>query len=63
MKINFMLNSVKHELLNAHEYINIKKFSSDRPILLFFLLINVKMPRIVGILTFMSRKKVHAQLS
>ena len=39
---------------------SIKKFSfflsdSDKPRMLFFLLINVKMP-IVGILTFMSRK-------
>ena len=45
---------------------NIKKFSffsgSDKPIILFFMLINVKMPTIVGILTFMSRKKFHAQL-
>ena len=30
---------------------------SDRPRMLFFLLINVKMPTIVGILTFMGRKK------
>ena len=29
---------------------------SDKFIMLFFLLINVKMPTIVGILTFMSRK-------
>ena len=29
---------------------------SDKPRMLFFLLINVKMPTIVGILTFMSRK-------
>ena len=28
---------------------------SDKPIMLFFLLINVKMPTIVGILTFLSR--------
>ena len=31
---------------------------SDKHIMLFFLLINVKMPTIVGILTFMSRKKI-----
>ena len=36
---------------------------SDKPRTQFFLLINVKMPTIVGILTFMSRKKFHAQLS
>ena len=39
---------------------NIKQISnflgSDKPRMLFFLLINVKMPTIVGILTFMSRK-------
>ena len=29
---------------------------SDKPRMLFFLFINVKMPTIVGILTFMSRK-------
>ena len=51
-------NSVEHELLNAHEYKNIKKFDflgSDKPRMLFFPLINFKMPTIVGILTFMSR--------
>ena len=31
---------------------------SDKPRMLFFLLINVKMPKIVGILTFMSRKHI-----
>ena len=55
------LNSVEHEILNAYKYmyINIKKFSlflgSGKPRMLFFPLINVKMPTI-GILTFMSRK-------
>ena len=56
-----MLNSAEHEILNAHKFKNIKKFScfsgSNKPRMLFFLLINVKMPTIVGILTFMSRKK------
>ena len=33
------------------------------PRMLFFLLINVEMPTVVGILTFMSRKKIQAQLS
>ena len=55
-----MLNSVEHGILNAHKYKNIKKFSffseSDNPRMLFFLFTNVKMPTIVGILTFMSRK-------
>ena len=55
----FMLNSAEHEIFDAHDYRNIKKsaFSgSDMPKMLFFLLINVKMPTIVDILTFMSRK-------
>ena len=49
-KTFFMLNSTEHGILNAHEYKN------NKPIMLFFLLINVKMLTIVGILTFMSRK-------
>ena len=62
-----MLNSAEHELLNGHKYKKyqeIQLFSdSDKPRMLFFLLINVKMPTIVvGILTFMNRKKFHAQL-
>ena len=56
-----MFKSAEHEIINAHKYENIKKFSffsgSDNLIMLFFLLINVEMPTIVGILTFMSRKK------
>ena len=61
-KTSFMLNSVEHEIINAHKYKNIKQeiqlFSdSDKPRMLFSLLINVKMPTIVGILLFMSRKK------
>ena len=55
-----MLNSIEHEIVNAHKYKNIKKFGhflgSDKHRMLFFPLINVKMPTIVGILTFMSRK-------
>ena len=44
----------QHEILSAQE---IQHFSgSDTPRMLFFPLINVKMPTIVGILTFMSRK-------
>ena len=30
---------------------------SDKPIMLFFLLINIKMPTIAGIVTFLSRNK------
>ena len=60
-QLNFMLNSVEHEMLNAHKDKNIKKFSvlgSDKPRMLFFPLINVKMPTMVGFLTFMSRKNL-----
>ena len=46
-----MLNSAEHEILNAHKYKKypeIQHFSgSDKPRMLFFLLINVKMPTIV----------------
>ena len=59
-KTLFMLNSAEREILNAHKYKYTKKFSffqaQIKPRMLFFLLINVKMPIIVGILTFMSRK-------
>ena len=62
-----MLNVVEHEILNACKYKQNQDtwliFGSDKPGMLFFPLINVKMPTIVGILTFMSRKKFHAQLS
>ena len=55
-----MLNSVEHGILNAHKYKISRKsalfLGSDKPKMLFFPLINVKMPTIVGILTFMSRK-------
>ena len=60
IKLFFMLDSAEHEILNDHKYKNIKKFGvflgPDEPRMLFFPLINVKMPTIVGILTFMSRK-------
>ena len=55
-----MLNSVENEILNAHKY---KKYQeiwlflgSDKSRMVFFPLINVKMPTVVGILTFMGRK-------
>ena len=57
---NFMLNSVEHEILNARKYKKCQEIrllsGSDKPRMLFFPLINVKMPTIVGILTFMSRR-------
>ena len=47
-----MLKSAEHEILNAHKYKHMKKFSfssgSDKAIVLFFLLINVKMPTTVS---------------
>ena len=56
----FMLNSAEQEILNAPKYKNIKKCSFFQAQIslecYFFPLINVKMPTIVGILTFMSRK-------
>ena len=57
-KVKKMLNSAQHEILNAQRYRNIKKFTSgsDKPRILFSLRINVKMPKIVGSLTFTSRK-------
>ena len=63
-----MLNSDEHGILNARKFKYIKKCSmflvSDEPITLFFLFINVKMPTVVGILTFMSRKHLcSAELS
>ena len=61
-----MLNSAEREILNVI-IIKISRNSafsdSDKPITLFFPLINVIMPTIVDSLIFMSRKKIHAQLS
>ena len=55
-----MLNLAEHEILKAHKHentnINQHFAGSYKPRMLFFLLINVKMPTVVGILTFMSRK-------
>ena len=58
-KTFFMLNLVEHGILNAHKYkdiTNIGFLGSDKPRMIFFPLINAKMPTFVGILTFMSRK-------
>ena len=58
-KTFFMLNSTKHEISTAHKklkYRQIKKFLAlSHSDIVFILLINVKMPTIVGILTFKSR--------
>ena len=58
IKLFFMLSLVEH--LNAHKY---KKYQvirpylgQDKPRMLFFPLINVKMTTMVGILTFVSKK-------
>ena len=64
----FMLNSAEHEILDAlkfkKKFQEIQLFSgSDKLRMLFFLRINVKMPTTVGILTFMSKTKIHAHLS
>ena len=59
-----MLNSVEHEILNAHKYKNIKKFGQFKAQLslecYFSPLIHVKMPTTVGILTFMSGKNSYS---
>ena len=54
-----MLNSVEHEILNTRKYKNTKKFSFFQTQIsqkCYFPAQNVKMPTIVGILIFMSRK-------
>ena len=50
-KKKFMLNfnSAEHEILNAYEYERSINSGSDKPRVLFFLLINVRMPTTVGI--------------
>ena len=55
-----MLNSAEYEIKNAHKNKIIKKSSFfsrlDNLRMLFFQLINIKMPTTVSISTFMSRK-------
>ena len=62
-----MLNSAEHEILNAHKYKKyqeINHFSgSAKPRMLFSLFMKVETLTNVGISTFISRKKNHAQLS
>ena len=61
-----MLNSAEHEILNANKYINIMIFcccffQAQKSLECYFvLLINVKMPTVVGILTFTSKKNFTA---
>ena len=65
----FMLNSTEHEISTTHkktlQYRQMKKFLALSLLdVVFIMLIDVKMPTIVGILTFMSRiNQVRAQLS
>ena len=52
--------TAEHEIITVQKYRNKKNqlyAGSDKPRMLFFLLVNVKVP------TFMSKKKFHAQLS
>ena len=64
-KTFFMLNSTEHEISTAHKklkYQQTKKFIAlSLAYVVFIMLINVKMPTIVGILTLMSR--IHFVLS
>ena len=54
--------SMKFKMLIYIKYQEIKHCpGSDKSRMLFFLLINVEMPTVVGILTFMSRQKFHTQ--
>ena len=57
-KTCFILNLAEHEkmLISIKISRNLAFSGSDEARMLFFLLVNVKMPRIVGISTFMSRK-------
>ena len=50
----FMLNSTKHKLSTAYRQMN-KFLALNLSDVVFIMLINVKMPTFVGILTFMSR--------
>ena len=56
----FMLNSDEREILNVHKCKKYQEIQfsdgTHKHIKLFFLLINVKMPTIIGILTLMSSK-------
>ena len=46
-------------LINIKKHQEIQFFSgSDKPRMLFFMLIHVKLPTVVGILTFMSMKNL-----
>ena len=67
IKLFSMLYSTEHEFLNARKYKNIKNFSfflgSDKPIMLFFLLQNVKNANNCWHFNIYEQEKFHAQLS
>ena len=60
LKTVFMLNSIEHEISTAHKAKRLKNKdflpSNSHKLIVFIMLINVKMPTVVGILTFMSMK-------
>ena len=60
-----MYNSAEHEVMRISiKYHQIQLFiDSDKPKMLFFLLINVKMPTVVGIFNIYEQEKFNAQLS
>ena len=61
-----MLNSKEHEISTALKKLKYRQMKQFLPLNLldvFIMLVIVKMPTIVGILTFMSRIKFCAQLS
>ena len=59
VKLFFMLKSTEHEIVTAHKTKNAANYRFFLTFILsddvFIMLINVIMPTIVGILTFMSR--------
>ena len=65
IKLFFSLNSTEHEILTASKKLKYRqtKFLALSLSGVFIMLINVKMPTVVGILTFTSRIKFRAQLS
>ena len=63
-----MLISVEHEICPAHKCQNASNYiyeqeNSTQLCMKFFLLINVEVPTVVGILTFMNRKNSIIRLS
>ena len=61
-KTSFMLNSAENKICSAYKQINtnnLNLFSCKTELSMnFFLLINIKMPTIVGILIFINRQKL-----